>query len=61
MNWTEKKEIGFSIIRENPLLTRITREITNKKDPHRCEPLKAVENTGIEPVTSCMPCKRSTR
>ena len=32
---------------------------TNKKDRNfRCG-LNLVENTGIEPVTSCMPCKRS--
>jgi hypothetical protein len=31
---------------------------TISREPHRCEPLKAVENTGLEPVTSCMACKR---
>ncbi len=24
-------------------------------------PFRKVENTGVEPVTFCMPCKRSTR
>ena len=33
---------------------------TQKKRPHRCSLLiSLVEVSGIEPLTSCMPCKRS--
>ena len=33
-------------------------QIKQKDRNFRCG-LNLVENTGIEPVTSCMPCKRS--
>ena len=31
----------------------------NKKGPSCCDPL-FVEYIGVEPMTSCMPCKRSS-
>ena len=44
-------------------ITDFIRKSFNKKWAWKKPPfggLKLVENTGIEPVTSCMPCKRST-
>ncbi len=34
--------------------------VTNKKGDPNVGRL-SVENTGVEPVTSCMPCKRSSQ
>ena len=33
--------------------------VQKRKTPHKLCSVFLVENTGIEPVTSCMPCKRS--
>ena len=33
----------------------------NRPNPRVGSDLKLVENTGVEPVTSCMPCKRSSQ
>ena len=30
--------------------------VKNKKGPHCCRPLKEVEDIGVEPMTSNMPC-----
>jgi hypothetical protein len=32
-----------------------------KKAPIKVDGRLHVENTGVEPVTSCMPCKRSSQ
>ena len=42
----------FDILREE------CAKILNQK---RCLSTSLVENTGLEPVTSCMPCKRSSQ
>ena len=50
-----------STVSGNDLPDRANTTPQNKKRHHTflCSVLGLVENTGIEPVTSCMPCKRS--
>ena len=31
------------------------------KKPHKCDCAVEVEDIGVEPTTSCMPCKRSSQ
>ena len=43
-----------------PLLATTTTNVKNKNEPKNVVLASNVENSGVEPLTSCMPCKRST-
>ena len=49
------------VFRQMKGLVRVLGEKENGNNTFDCTIPALVENTGVEPVTSCMPCKRSSQ
>ena len=53
--------IANSIIAENARLAKVLERAQTKNPSKKLKDSRMVENIGIEPTTSCMPCKRSSQ